>query len=665
MRLPFRADIEGLRAVAILLVVCAHARVPWLAGGFVGVDVFFVLSGYLITGLLVREFEATGKLDLVAFYARRLQRLLPALLLLIVCTVLAAMVLLAPFEQLPQARAAGAAATWTSNFHFALGKLDYFGPAADTNLFLHTWSLGVEEQFYLLWPALMLFLLGAWRWQGMHRHFQRLKRGMMAAIAICFLLSVLLTYASPQLGFYMVLSRGWQFALGALVFLQFDRNTAPMDGRRPAATIVGGLGLLAIVSSTLVLDQSTHYPGFWAILPSLGTAAVVYAGGTTPSKVETSRLLAAGPMQAIGRVSYAWYLWHWPTLLLGLTLLDADNPWHLLALVLLSLALAAISYHLVESPLRRSTMLRSRPRAVLAWGSALMLAAFVGATGWSQLSKEWAHQPNQERFTRLTLDKPAIYTMDCHAPLFSAEVKTCKFGNQNAEKSVVLIGDSIAAQWFPAVLKIFDQIDWQVIVITKSACPMVDSPIHYSRIGRRFMECEQWRSAAIASLDSIKPDLVLLSSSSKYAYPMETWISGTSSVLSAISESTDRIALILPTPVVPFDAAPCIARQDWRRRIIGNFGGCTAVNDDLRLQAIHSALTEAVLMQPDARVVDLSDAICPKKECSAERNGTPVYRDDQHLAASFAETLADALRIGLDVPFSTKSDAQRHHQPQN
>ena len=160
-RIGYRGDIEGLRAIAILLVVAAHAKVSWLAGGFIGVDVFFVLSGYLITGVLLREIEQTGHLRFANFYARRFRRLLPALLVMLVCTSLFAIVVLPPAAQGDQAIAAATASAWLSNIHFAFAKLDYFSPGAATNLFLHTWSLGVEEQFYLAWPALMIFAYGA------------------------------------------------------------------------------------------------------------------------------------------------------------------------------------------------------------------------------------------------------------------------------------------------------------------------------------------------------------------------------------------------------------------------------------------------------------------------------------------------------------------------
>lgn len=639
--LPFRKDIEGLRAVAILLVVCAHAGVPWLAGGFVGVDVFFVLSGYLITGLLLREFDATGRIGFAAFYARRLQRLLPGLLLLVACTAIAAMLLLAPFEQLPQARAAASAATWTSNFLFALQKLDYFGPAADTNLFLHTWSLGVEEQFYLLWPAWMLLLLGVGAKRARGGNHRRLALGMVAIVGACLLLSIWLTYTRPQLGFYMVFSRGWQFALGALAFQCFDGRT-PGRGER----IASWLGLAAIVAAALVLDDRTPYPGYWALLPSLGTAALLVAGRAQGSDIRPATLLATPPLQGIGRISYAWYLWHWPVLLLGATLFPVADGWHRAMLAMASLALAAVSYALVESPLRRSAWLRKRPRFVLGAGVLAITLVAIASIAWVVTANEWSRSAGQQRYAKIRADLPAIYAMGCDEWYHSAEVRACLFGREDAPHTAVLMGDSVAGQWFPAVRQHFDKPGWRLVVITKSSCPMVDKPIFYARIGREYTECQQWRNDAIAVLPGLHPDVILFSSVPTYALTTADWRDGTSRVLAAISQSGARIGVLAPTPVLPFDGPACLARRDWRRKWISMADSCLSPAGN-QVRSVRAALAVAVARNPQARLLDLDAAVCPDGTCRAERDGITVYRDNQHVTAAFMTTLAPALGIAL------------------
>lgn len=384
-RLGFRKDVEGLRAVAILLVVAAHAKVSWLAGGFVGVDVFFVLSGYLITGLLVQEIRTTGMLQFADFYMRRLRRLLPGMLIMIGITGLLGWLLLPVDGQNEQASAAASSALWLSNFHFAFSSMDYFSPGSETNLYLHTWSLAVEEQFYLAWPLLVVLAMGAWQGARKTPTHRNLAWIMAALLVGSFLLALHWTYTSPQLGFYMMPARAWQFALGALVLLgigtpDLQPITQLLIG--PSTRCVAGwLGLSLILASALVLDGSFPYPGFWAALPSVGTALLLVSGGT--GNVEGgSKLLSLRPMQALGGVSYFWYLWHWPVLILGAAVLGAGNAWNRATLVLISLGIAAASYHFIEKPIRRQRILIMKPRLAVFSSVALMLVAgFLGCAG--------------------------------------------------------------------------------------------------------------------------------------------------------------------------------------------------------------------------------------------------------------------------------------------
>ena len=274
----FRPDIEGLRAVAILLVIAAHAGVPWLAGGFIGVDVFFVLSGYLITRLLADELTRTGSLQFARFYARRFRRLLPALLLMLCVTALLGAQLAPVSQQGWQADAAAAAALWSSNLLFAFSRLDYFGSDASGNLFLHSWSLGVEEQFYLAWPLLLVVGYGAWRKSAPPSRLNLIQLLWLLA-AISFAACVFITSIEPRHAFYLMPMRAWQFALGGLASLYFIDGTSADDGR-PAASVhlLGWIGLALIIGSALALDSHTTYPGAWALLPTLGTLAVLVCG---------------------------------------------------------------------------------------------------------------------------------------------------------------------------------------------------------------------------------------------------------------------------------------------------------------------------------------------------------------------------------------------------
>jgi peptidoglycan/LPS O-acetylase OafA/YrhL len=285
LSLNYRADIQGLRAIAIMLVVLAHAKVPGFSGGFVGVDVFFVLSGYLITGLLVSEYESKGSIQLAVFYARRLKRLLPALLVMLVIVVLMAFLLLSKQETVELISSVIYAATWTSNINFSLFTVDYFSELKARDLFLHTWSLGLEEQFYLVWPILILFMYKKINFPFDKNDKRRQLAWMLGGLFVSsFILSLYWLKYNPLWAFYMMPSRIWQFALGASVFVwcyKFDNKFAGNVSYgfwKTRIFAISVLGLVLIFGSAFLLHPRLAYPGTWAMLPSIGTALVI-AGG--------------------------------------------------------------------------------------------------------------------------------------------------------------------------------------------------------------------------------------------------------------------------------------------------------------------------------------------------------------------------------------------------
>lgn len=435
-RLGYRGDVEGLRAVAILLVVACHAGVTWLAGGFVGVDVFYVLSGYLITGLLVQEIHTNGRLNFANFYARRLRRLMPALLLMLLVTCVLCRLLMSPWNQPTQAWAATSAAVWLSNFYFAFMHLDYFGSSAQSILFLHTWSLGVEEQFYLVWPLLAVVAMGAWRGAKRQPTLTRLKWAFGAVFMVAFVLSFYWTSRAPRLAFYMMPARAWQFALGGLAFLAVGtprfRVSTPTLGRMWSMA-AGWLGLGLIAASALLIDGSTPYPGWWALAPTIGAALVVVGVGTQESWYSANRWLATRPMQSLGRVSYSWYLWHWPILLIGTQLVDTRNGWNRLLVVIVSLLFAAASYRFFETPIRHNRKLLTRPRRAVVAGLAIIVCAGGAGLLWHHATKIRDSNP----IVSAHADAPIIYDMGCDDWYHSAVVKPCEFGKPDANHIAV------------------------------------------------------------------------------------------------------------------------------------------------------------------------------------------------------------------------------------
>jgi len=645
-RLGYRGDIEGLRAVAILLVVAAHAGVPWLAGGFVGVDVFFVLSGFLITGLLVQEITSTGRLQLIDFYVRRLRRLLPALLVMLVVVSLLATLLLAPAAQRDQASAAAMAAVWLSNIHFAFAGLDYFAAGTETNLFLHTWSLGVEEQFYLIWPILLVGLLNFRRDAG--RGVERLGRAMLLIIVLSLAACIVLIRMAPPLAFYMMPLRAWQFSAGALVWLYFK---GPMNERADTSRLsrpwmlsrpLGWLGLAMIVAAGLLFNANMAYPGFYAVLPTLG-AMLVIAAGTQSDRAGVVRYLSWRPLQWIGRVSYSWYLWHWPILLLGRAVTPLDRPAYRAAWIALSLVLAVVSHVCIERPIRGQKLWLTHRRMAVLGALALMVVANVLCIRWYNHASDWMQRPEQQRYAHAHADAPAIYAAGCDDWYHSDQVRICSFGPADAGHTAVLMGDSIAGQWFPAVAEWAGKSGWRVLVVTKSSCPMVDQPIFYARIGRMYTECATWREHALQQVASIKPDLVLMGSVSTYEFTQAQWIDGTTSVLKAIAGSSGHVYLLRGTPHLPFDGPDCLAANSGRPDWLGLPSACSAAYHDEQNEHVYEWLQQASRSFANVSVIDLNDSICPHGTCDAERNGVVVFRDSQHMTATFAALLGGVL----------------------
>jgi len=649
-RLGYRSDIEGLRAVAILLVVAVHAGVPWLSGGFVGVDIFFVLSGFLITGLLVQEITDTGRLRFAEFYMRRLRRLLPALLVMLLVISLLAALLLAPSEQGGQASAAAMAALWLSNVHFAFARLDYFAPGTETNLFLHTWSLGVEEQFYLIWPALLVWLLGG----DAHRGMGRLKVGMFVVLAVSLVACVVLTYVAPQLAFYMMPLRAWQFSAGALIWLYFrvpgQGSVADQSSGKVGAFLrwAGWLGLAMVAGAGLVFDAKMQYPGFYSLLPTVG-AVFIIAAGSFESSSGVSRWLSWRPLQAIGRVSYSWYLWHWPVLLLGHALTGLDAPLYRAAWVVLSLVLAVLSYRYVESPIRHQQRWLRHRRAAIGGALALMVVTNWLCIRWSNQASEQLHNPQEQRYAAAHADAPVIYGMGCDDWYHSDRVLVCAFGPTTATHTAVLMGDSIAGQWFTAVAKVFDKPGWRLLVVTKSSCPMVDEPFFYPRIGREYTECATWRKHSLEQIVGIKPDVVLLGTVSTDNFTQAQWVDGTTKVLGAITASSGHIYVLRGTPFLPIDGPDCLAEHSGRPAWLGFGRACSVPSADQHADLVYQWLQQASRHFDNVTTVDMNDLICPNRTCVAEQNGKIVFRDSQHMTATFAASLAPALEDRLDL----------------
>jgi peptidoglycan/LPS O-acetylase OafA/YrhL len=648
--MDFRPDLQGLRALAIVLVVLGHAGLSFVPGGFIGVDVFFVLSGYLITGLLWRELERDGRIVYSRFYARRLKRLLPALVTMLCISSGLAVWLLSSAESKAQLASGAFAATWTSNLYFVFTSVAYFNELAGRDLFLHTWSLGVEEQFYLVWPLVMLALVrfGGARLEDGNRGRRLLFWGLLATLLASLAASIHWSYVMPQSAFYQMPSRIWQFALGALLHLSLrgETSAAPGPGVRLGgypASVVLSMGLALILGSAVGLDPNRAYPGLWALVPSLGAVLVIAAGH---GLAESGRSPLAHPALVwLGDRSYSLYLWHWPVLMLGFSLGFDGQSGPIAGLVLLSILAAMLSYRLVELPFWKGRFSHHAPRQVLLAGGGLMACVVL------TLTFALTHLPETQRPTdrslQALLDVPTIYRMDCDTWYADADVRPCIFGDKSAAKTVVLLGDSIGVQWFSAVADAFPEPEWRLVVLTKSSCPLVDEDFFYGRIGQVYHVCTRWRNGVLDELDRLKPDVVVLGSSPTYSFSERSWVEGSARILARVSKAAGDVYVIPGTPSLPFDGPGCADRSVSPDGDVDP-SACLAEDRLQRVEPVAGYLGQAAGRFANVRLLDLNDLVCPGGACNAiGPNGELVFRDSQHLTDSFVRSVARAVRQRL------------------
>jgi peptidoglycan/LPS O-acetylase OafA/YrhL len=707
----FRSDIEGVRGLAVLIVVLFHAGLAGLIGGFVGVDVFFVISGFLITGLLLREHERTGRIGLLQFYARRARRLLPAAIVVLVVTLVVALNVVAPIDRPTVGLDGAAAAVSIGNIRFALAAGDYFASVTAPSPFLHFWSLGVEEQFYLIWPVLILLVA-----RGAHAR-RRVLIALIAIVVASLAANLIVTDAAANWAFYSLPTRAWQLGLGGLLAagsLALARVPGPIVG------VVGWLGLGAIALAAFTFDSSFAYPGAAALLPSLGTVALL-AGGSR--RLGPGRLLSVRPLRFLGRISYSLYLVHWPILVLAPLAIGSElDEIARVGLVGVSLVAAAATWALVETPFRKGLPnLALRPGRTVSIGLAAVVAVVLLATGpifgvppaetvaaasASELlttdtaaavdgsDDAWADEiptstssptptaadaassapgpttkptpnttPNptttpvrdiantgvlpasvRPTLAKARSDEERLRADGCLA--FEAVTKPprCVYGSKDATFVVALVGDSHAAQWFPALDRVARHEGWRVFTFVKVSCPFIDAPVRNLALKREYRECAAFNEATIAAIAALRPDLTLVSMSRLATHPMDQADDTDAAKGSAVGRMLARIpgrsALIVDTPYPKRNVPSCLSsHQD-------DIDACaiprqTAFTD--RLGAVEAIAAAA----SGAGLIDLRSRICVGDPCSVVVNGLIVYRDESHLTATFSRSLAPALKAAI------------------
>ena len=509
---PFRPDVQGLRAVAILLVVLYHAGVPGISGGYIGVDVFFVISGFVITGVLLRERVATQRTSIVTFYGRRARRIIPAASLVIIVTVVAAYHYLGPLTGHETAVDGQWAALFLANFHFAASQTNYLASQQPPSALQNFWSLAVEEQFYIVYPT--IFLIAARSAKGFSLR-GRLAIVLVTVIVASYAYSILLTSSNAPSAFFSPLTRAWELALGGLIAVSGQTlRRVPQVW----AALISWLGLAAIVGASLVLTSTTVYPGGLVAFPVLGAALVIVGGAAQPAW-GVERLLRQRPFQLLGLISYSLYLWHWPILIIATQSRGTSTlpVWDNVLWLLVAAAAAAVTYWLLENPVRHSKFLISRGPASIVLGVCL-IGASLAVTTYEQRGPTLDLGPlTSARSGSICQSPPPNVVSGLRGANWSGRPKgTNKSDSQH--QSVVVVGDSTACTLLPGLQAVGPSYGMQIQTGAVIGCGIVSgaAPPFYVD-GLNWLaytdECQgEANRAESLAIERYRPNLIVWSS---------------------------------------------------------------------------------------------------------------------------------------------------------
>ncbi len=634
----YRPDIDGLRAIAVVCVIAFHMGGRAVAGGYIGVDVFFVISGYLIAGLVFAEVQA-GRFSLVGFYERRIRRLQPALLAMIATTALAAAVLLTPVDFKRFAQSVAAALLSCSNGYFYL-KDGYFEPSAQTQPLLHTWSLAVEEQFYLLFPLLALACARA-RWRV---------PALVALIVLSFGASLVELAGDAAAAFYLPFGRCWELLGGALL----AGAPMPLPVGREMRVLAGAAGLLSIVAAAVLYTRDTPFPGLAALLPTVGTAMLIAAGPDTP----TNRILASAPLVGIGRISYSLYLWHWPILvLIGYALFRDLTAIEGLTYLLALWLIAWVSWRYIEEPFRRRRGLLLTRAALFGVGAAAVSLGLVFALA-VQFGDGFPGRFSEpaRRYAAAALDvNPRRGRCDSRPATEVEAGNVCTLGRAGIAPRFALVGDSFADAIAPGFDEAADALRSSGVSLTHGGCvPLLevqqgnDCAAFYEAV-RRYLESHpsistvvlvaRWSAALLGTrFGQYQGHRWLLtdaqSTERSSAENQRVFVRGFERTLRAFDGK--RVVVLAYVPEQRYDVPRALA-----------LSALWGYPREIALPAsLHAARQAAVRRVLDAlrggdrfELLDVGASMCSRAQCPVQIGETVLYADDTHLSRSASERL--------------------------
>jgi peptidoglycan/LPS O-acetylase OafA/YrhL len=609
-------EIQGLRALAALLVVLYHA--DFVPGGFIGVDIFYVISGYLITGLILRQIQETGSLDLKNFYQRRIKRLLPASVLVLIITAAISYLILPPIGRAELGRNVLAVGLLVSNYAFALWETDYQNLGAEPSALVHYWSLAVEEQFYLIWPIFILLIS--------RMGLRKIKWAIFSTFVISLLFSIWHTQNSSILAFYSLHTRAWELAAGALILFIPKSFTLKFVKTQQAAFL---LGLALLTCAIIFFNSQTPFPGAAALVPVIGTFLLINSIGNWPKPA--ANLSNHKITQWLGAISYSLYLWHWPVLLLPSIYLDRPLVGNEKTLcVIVTIILAHLTYRFVEQPIRYANLdTKTVYKTVVASFMTIALISVVIIS--TSTTKIYIKEVNKTFDLIDITAQPIVYSDGCHAGYGEINSASCAYGDLSSSKSIVLFGDSHAAQWFEPLNAIATRDGYKLISLTKSACAAFELP----RVSKGLYnkeECASWQRNSIKRIKELRPEFVIVSTFSRYyLYDKNNqkenfYVSGQKDLYNKLNDYSGELIYISDTPKPVKDIPKCLSNSPLK--------SCDDV--DRSSNKVYEGFV----------TIDPYIWFC-KGGCKVINGNYVVYRDASHISSDAAKAVTNNLRNSL------------------
>jgi len=627
----YRPDIQGLRAIAIFVVVCYHSGI-FFKSGFVGVDVFFAISGYVISSSLIREIESNGRISISQFYARRIRRLLPALAVML-SIVLFASTWLSALSARVQTVRTGMFATFSAAnlFLFRFRPDGYFVVGEKTNALLHTWSLSIEEQFYLLFPILMIIAIPLAQKSSMDiRVGIRYVCGLVGVISLAICIGASIgrfpevsgkfsrilgtTSIDARFAFYLPFARAWEFLAG-VVLATFSFQSA----RNIRKSITAYLGLALIIGSALFLHDATSFPGFWSLIPIVGALNLLSTGRT---KGPVNSLLTSRAMCWIGDRSYGWYLWHWP-MIQFVKPLWPDNRFASTTAALVALVPAAISYTWIENRFRSSPAWRAKNKMVLLIACSLLVPLFMGAT-----STDFSPELNYHLDAKMGCEYGDLANLDPRGK--------CAIPVTGSHGYAVLIGDSHAGMLSEGFVTASHKIGLDAVIAVNGNHPFLFRPwdMETTRNEYSYQAIESWVDR------DVKPSVVVIAQS---GYAMETsngsaWSDQFIPILKRLEELAIPVVVTERSVVVDIEPRFCSKLQDFVGMCSADIEWATSdLNKNRYLQSVEEQISIAAVS--NAVLMDTLPVLCPTNYCQMRRNGEWWWRDNAHISITASHAL--------------------------